>query len=165
MKNPELFHKTVGILVNAYLNDTLEHGQPCGCAVGNLIAANNSYGIYKREGDNWLFQFGAVHRNANWTEVHAYGKMRENPIIDAAYGRGIDELLSTGYDTAQTCMIEQAFESPLFTNGKYDGDKEGQDPTGYLGLMAVCDTLMKIHEANEEEITQAKSLFVKELAV
>jgi len=163
MKNQELFDRTVGILVKAYLNNTLQHGQPCGCAVGNLIAANNNYTICKRVGSNWLFQDGNINRVANWTEVHAYGEIIKDPCHDEEYKNGVSELLSTGYDTYETSMIEKAFESVLFTDGEYDCDRDDEDPDGYLGLMAVCDTLMEIHEANETEITAAKSLFKKEL--
>jgi hypothetical protein len=33
------FENSVDVLVKAYLNDTLEHGQCHACAVGNLICA------------------------------------------------------------------------------------------------------------------------------
>jgi hypothetical protein len=38
IKEP-LYHKTIGILVDAYFDDTLQHGNCSACAVGNLVAA------------------------------------------------------------------------------------------------------------------------------
>lgn len=40
MKRPELYQKTVDILVKAYFDDTLQHGNCYACAVGNIIAGN-----------------------------------------------------------------------------------------------------------------------------
>ncbi len=40
MKNKSLYDKTVSILVDAYMNDTLQHGNCFACAVGNIVAAN-----------------------------------------------------------------------------------------------------------------------------
>lgn len=40
MKNKELYQKSVDILLDAYNNRELAHGEPCGCAVGNLVRAN-----------------------------------------------------------------------------------------------------------------------------
>jgi len=161
MKNKELFNRTISILVNAYLNDTLEHGQPCGCAIGNLVAANNGYSIQKSERSNWVFIEGARFRHAFWTEVQNYGRKREKVYMDDCYDKGVKELLSTGYNTSETLLIEAAFESPRLTENGTCIDDDSIDSTGYLGLMSVVDTLMEIHEATTEEAEAAKLLFVK----
>ena len=50
----ERFHETVGILVKAYLNDTLEHTNCHACAVGNMIASKMGISIIKnKRGMEW----------------------------------------------------------------------------------------------------------------
>lgn len=137
---------------------TLQHGQPCGCAIGNLIAGNNNFQIIKSVGSNWKFNDGKKQMSANWVEVHSYGEMLTQ-CNSEKYHMGIQELLSIGYDTSETCSIEAAFESSCIDEeGEYNDD--GVDEDGYIGLMKVVDTLMLIHEATIEEATEAKQLFV-----
>lgn len=70
------------------------------------------------------------------------------------YQPGLDEIASTGYLPTETVLIERSFE-------KYKNIPLSNDDRMFNGLMAVCDTLMQIHEATTEEITEAKQLFVK----
>lgn len=152
MKNPELFHKTIGILVNAYLNDTLRHSNCYACAVGNLVAGN--LGL--------KYRYHPVVKNLCWVGVEKYtpGNTWYALIAEAFLVKsGINkdeanyQISITGYSFDEIKLIEQSFES---ADESFNNDEDG-----YNGLMSVCDTLMQIHEANPEEIKEAKLLFVK----
>ena len=154
MKNQELFDRTVGILVKAYFNNTLERENCYACAVGNIVAENMGWDIVKTP------------RN------HQYSSCLNHVIADMPYHKTLviclsglcfgdreltqfqlEQLKSTGYSYHELSGIERAFE-----NSSKEGDKV------YNGLMSVVDYLMTIHKASKIEITQAKSLFKKELA-
>lgn len=157
MKNPELWGKSLSILVKAFFSGTLKHEEPCGCAIGNLIAGNNGFEINKtiRQGI-WSYTDNGVFIQEFWNNVQAYGR-RHNCISNES-DLGKKELLSTGYSLDETLLIERAFESTRLIGCDDNGDNGDMD--GYLGLMAVVDTLMEIHEATKEEAQQAKELFV-----
>lgn len=137
MKNPELFHKTVGILVKAYQNDTLRHENCFACAVGNLISHCNSIDVTKHE--SGFINWGAVCFHSYWDILK---RNVENEV-----GRKMIE--ATGYTTNELNLVERSFES----------SHRSSDVDGYNGLMAVVDCLMQIHEATTEEAQTAKELF------
>lgn len=163
MKNPELFHKTVGILVNAYFKGTLREGDPCGCAVGNLIAANCGYKI---QNDEWYDKNGNI-VIPNWSAVHNVGNflaaLKELYIgekrTSISKEIGLEQLHSTGYTEYETCKIEYAFERADLSECEIDDI----DSEMYIQLMSVVDCLIEIHEGNETEKSEAKALFNKEL--
>jgi hypothetical protein len=145
MKNKELFDKTIAILVKAYQNDTLEHGDCQACAVGNLVAANKGIRLY-RDSDGTLCSSHSYFDNAQWARAILEGKEDKG---------GFEEIKTTGYSIEELILIENAFElyprSPVFD---YDQD-------GYKGLMSVVDCLMQIHEADQLECDEAKQLFIR----
>ena len=136
MKNQELFNRTIGILVKAYQNDTLTHGICQKCAVGNIVAANMGF---SPEPKGWL--------EANQDSTDWYTTIGKNECWRNE--NGFIQIQSTGYSPNNLYDIEESFESA----------SEGADRM-FNGLMAVVDTLMIIHEANETEVKQAKELFV-----
>lgn len=156
MKNEALFNKTVGILVKAYINETLLRADCAACAVGNIVAGNNGYDIKiiiggNCFGDNSAKWVGKKHPAENgWGNAACLFIVPENYTGEAK--RQID---STGYSIKQVRLIEDAFMYPnrnvinAFT-GKW---------SQYKGLMSVVDCLMQIHEATTEEATAAKELF------
>lgn len=153
MKNPELFHKTVGILVNAYLNDTLVHGDCFACAVGNICAGN---GIPKGNAQsNWLLDENKLN-NALWGIAFKTCNGRQQFHKKKNKGNVKKVIKATGYNMVDLAKIEYAFETCPVGNNDYEHI--------FNGLMSVCDTLMQIHEATTEQTEQAKSLFKKELA-
>lgn len=136
MNRPELYQRTVDILVNAYFEDTLRHCDCAGCAVGNIIAANNgvkvirdSVGAFKWSGLN----------HSDW-----YLNLMVCP------SKGTDDnvrrqIENTGYSVVEILKIEESFES-VFDEG--NGDKWIFD-----GLSAVIDCLDEIHENKDTEVT------------
>lgn len=151
MKNKELFDKTIGILVKAYFDNTLMHGTCYACAVGNLVCAGMGYklGGMKQRG-----QWNGGHAGPYWNNVFVTNPSTMLQIfdIDANEGRAKRQIDSTGYSAKELASIEFAFETAPFGNNESD--------YMFNGLMAVCDALMQIHEANETEIAEAKALFV-----
>lgn len=142
MKNKELFDRTIGILVKAYFENTLEHGSCMACAVGNLIAANCGLKVnLKRPTKKWNNDI------AEWYNI-SIGADKRN----YNYKLAKEQILSTGYSIDEVNWIEQAFERVRLFKDKND--------RAFKGLMNVVDTLMQIHEANETEIAEAKQLFV-----
>jgi len=133
MKNPELFHKTVGILVKSYFDETLEHSI-CGCAVGNLICANMGIDIR------------CFH--PSWNSVFVTTTMCGSEFhINKYRGNAKKQIDSTGYSPYELALIEKAFESGRLNNDMFSD------------LMSVVNALSEIHEATETEAKQAKELF------
>lgn len=151
MKNKELFDRTVSILVNAYQNDTLEYEDCKACAVGNLVCYSNGSEL-KRIG-NKIENIGK-YWSGGWSSIISCGEGKVNTDYSGEFNKTKEkELLNTGYTLNQLAKIELIFAK----NRPY----EAEDPN-FVGLMAIIDYLMIIHEANSEEVIQAKSLFVKE---
>lgn len=160
----ELFHKTVGILVSSFLNDTLRHNDCCACAVGNIIAANinakvisppdystNEEDFFSIEGCEWR-------RNGQeiipvWDDLFVTSNGQQ--IVDQKMYRGWvkKQIDVTGYKWQDLAKIEHAFECANFGESKADWM--------FNGLMAVVDVLCEIHGMNEEEKKESKALFVK----
>lgn len=150
------FEKTVNVLVQAYLNDTLKHGDCCACAVGNIIAASIGCEMVKpREHVKSSFEWAknGVYYEPIWPAVFAsdrYGKQERHPKkYRGMYKKQID---ITGYDWRELAKIEKAFESNRF----FDNDE-----SMFNGLMAVVSVLAEIHGVSLECKKQAEMLFVK----
>lgn len=149
MKKIELYNKTVGILVDAYMNDTLRHGSCIGCAVGNLICANMYNGDMNMFDKKLCGDDGTI-----WVDVIDYTR---EPRIKKYIGNAKAQIDSTGYSIMELANIELAFESSN-KNKMYD------DAAMFNGLMAVIDVLDIIHENTDIAITIIqKERFQKQL--
>jgi hypothetical protein len=143
MKNPELFHKTISILVKAYQNDTLEHGNCMACAVGNLVKAN--------------LPKARMSLSTGWPTVLVTYGFGQVVSLESYKGSAKKQVDSTGYSVKELALIEYSFENVKPDENKdYNSDQHQLD-----GLLAVVDALMIIHEATKEEAEEAKLLFVK----
>lgn len=161
MKNKALYEKTVSILVDAYFNDTLVHGNQCGCAVGNIVAANMGIKLHKIDGgvlvpsywdEDKVSSDKTIKNNGLWFDRICPDFMDKVPLqlINK-------QIKSTGYNWEQIEAIERAFE-----NAQYS---ESEDIYMYNGLMAVIDVLDRIHENTDTNATeQTKNKFKKQLA-
>jgi len=159
MKNEELFHKTVAILVKAYLNNTLEHGNCCACAVGNIIAANLRISI--NPVSDRMIKNGWERSQPLWQSVFQTDARAHHQLKDFSKFTGLakKQILVSGYSLEQLMQIEFAFET---APDMADYDFTSLDDTWmYNGLMAVIDVLCEIHEMNEEVKQETKALFVK----
>lgn len=150
MNRPELYNKTVDILVQAYMNDTLQHGNCHACAVGNLVAAN--MGLNYRKNDlghsMWLST-----QEPMWQDVHCMGFNGQYLNFCNYVGGAKEQIDATGYSPIETAGIELAFESTR-ENGNTDDERM------FNSLLAVIDYLDKIHENEDATITnQSKQKF------
>jgi hypothetical protein len=155
MYKPELYHKTVNILYDAYFNDTLRHGNCNACAVGNLVAAN--LGIKYRPyigifGDlvSWNSARHIASSLIGWptvfTRFPGATEQEKNPF--AYEGQAKIQIDSTGYTWRQLAKIEYAFETA----------KKGRSDEDYMfnGLIAVLEVLKKIHKVEDDEPVQKR---------
>lgn len=147
----EKFHHTVGILVKAYLNDTLEHANCHACAVGNMVAATQGIKLIR-------LSSGAVRwaddRIPRWFDSLSFGEVyKESNTIE----RDKKEAESTGYTYEEIARIEHAFEYMR----EESTDFNDIDFDGYKGLMAVVDVLADIHKVDLSVKEEAKAMFVK----
>lgn len=141
--NRPTFSQTVDVLVKAYLNDTLEHGNYCACAVGNLIAdAVGAEIVLKHNHRNYASKYEWSHPEYSGDEWFLKINGCENQIK------------ASGYSYSEIWVIEKAFESTRFMEGN-------DDEIMFMGLMAVVDVLASIHNVDLSTKEQAKLLFVK----
>lgn len=153
MKRPELYQRTVDILVDAYFKDTLEHGEPCGCAVGNIVAAtcNNLKRTQQESPTGQIFPYDPDWYYSALRKGWGPNKYR----IDE--GHGNYQIESTGYTIFQINEIEKAFENE-------NTEELDKDEAMFNGLMAVIDVLDIIHENTDTAAIQyTKKRFVKTL--
>lgn len=167
MKNPELYNKTVEILVQSYLNDTLRHLNCYACAVGNLVAHYCNKIFVKQ---NPLFLPQSFDEELKWDGYAGYGVKVPRDTYKTGgtwyeqlwkkeedlHGEPKEQLQSTGYALAELRQIEEAFESCALD------DFNDDDKRMWTGLMAVIDILDQIHENTDSAVTEkSKALFVK----
>lgn len=141
------FEKSVDVLVKAYLNDTLEHGNCYACAVGNLVVSAMNYHYTKRKFPHGCSGSELTTREAieNDNEAGGYWYSPHPGVMSEA----IREVRSTGYTNDDIIEIERAFEG---VDGR--GDKM------FNGLMAVVDILAEIHNVDLSVKEQAIGQFV-----
>lgn len=162
MNRPELYQKTVGILVDSYFNDTLVHGNCYACAVGNMIAANCQYS-FEKDGCRslkWKGFRGYYHPHSATVGVNDSAVFFLSNYIQEPTDLAIIQMRSTGYSMNELEKIERAFE------GVIDDFSLTDEELMFAGLMAVVDALDKIHENNDQSITQqSKKRFDKSVSL
>jgi hypothetical protein len=163
MQREQLYHKTVDILVQAYFNDTLQHGNCYACAVGNMIAGNMGKRFVKGEyvkGSNrelyfiWDGNAPVYYGDGDDYRTTLTCKISW-PISKNLTEYQTQQLISTGYSFDELTEIEKSFE----------GADKGLDNDEWMfnGLMDVIDVLDIIHENKDEATTKSsKKKFTKE---
>lgn len=163
-----IFEKTVDILVKAYLNNTLQHGNCYACAVGNIIASGlgcevvkNRIGSDKISWSNDMPYPGLdKDRITGWgaafvTEFNSSGKLKQTINETALQAHVVSQqIVASGYTWQELAKIEFAFESVR-------GEDFTKDQLMFNGLMEVVDVLAEIHGIDLKIKEQAKQLFVK----
>jgi hypothetical protein len=144
------FNNSIGVLVKAYFNDTLVHGQCHACAVGNLVGAARQVPIIKdirnMPGKYWV-------KVAPWSNVFMTVRNEQEIDLNAYQGEAKEAIDSTGYTWQELARIEYAFET---------ADKGScEDDYMLAGLLAVVDVLADIHGIDLTKREEAKLLFVK----
>jgi hypothetical protein len=141
------FADTVAILVKAYLNNELKHGDCECCAVGNIVHAA---GYKKYYHEKMQLDSCGIWKNVFCTDD---GVQQWRTYRDEYYFAGIQCIESTGYSTEELARVEYAFEKA--------SDSESNDERMFNGLMAVVDVLAEIHGIDLKQAEEAKQLFVK----
>lgn len=146
------FEHSVNVLVKAYVNDTLQHGNCWACAVGNLICEAKGYHYLNNA---WYSQEHKTIIGTNWPAffmTDAISK-KQSPSVCHNAKIGLQEIESTGYSTEELARIEFAFETaPIGVT---------LDDYMFNGLMAVVDILADIHHVDLKQREGAKAMFVK----
>jgi hypothetical protein len=163
MTQQEKFNETVGILVKAYLNDTLVPGDFCCCAVGNLI---ESHMKFTRRLKITSCTFSEGREFFTWDEYgaewqHVFMTMYPTQMIRSEQykGEAKRQIDSTGYTWHQLALIEHTFErTHLDTHSE---SKRYWEEDALAALLAVVDVLANIHGIDLEQKESAKLLFVK----
>lgn len=142
---PELYKKTCNILFESYFNDTLQHNNFCGCAAGNIIAANMGIKMKKREvyGGTFIKWDHPVHSGRDWF----YKCSRDNYYRSYSKKLAEKEIASTGYKVHEIQEIERAFEAGM-------EDKSHSENNMFKGLCNVLDVLKSIHNIVDDTQTE-----------
>lgn len=138
------FDRTVGILVQAYLNDTLEHVNCHACAVGNIIAHEMGIKIIPCDPQIYFKHHKWETGSPEWYNIGKCRPCREQEL--------------TGYTAEELTRIENAFEcrdNPELLCGT------PCDEWMFIGLMQVVNVLAEIHNVDLSAKESAKALFVK----
>lgn len=143
MINPDLYKRTTDILFDAYFNDTLEHDDYCGCAVGNIIAANMGIKSVKSDfGVSWL---NTPYFGGEWLALVRYNYTFTHEQIKR---HGKKQIESTGYSIKELSVIESAFE---YANREWCDAIYSKDTWMFNGLCAVLEALKQIHQIDNDE--------------
>jgi hypothetical protein len=165
MKNPELYHKTVDILYQAYFNDTLSHHDCYNCAVGNICKeAANQLNIEPR---SWANTFVTITDREDWSAKQLFagdGQIITQNLLFGHFIKRVDPdnesdmrclresrmlLERVPYPVRELARIENAFERAPF-------GESGEDYM-FNGLVAVLEVLREIHEVTNEDLLTANN--------
>lgn len=153
MIKQELYHRTVDLLLDAYNECRLKHGQCDACAVGNICGS--SY---------WAARFITMDNEdqmINPSEfrgpVEDFDKLRTYPnerwynpdekTILALQQRADEVIAASGYSKEELMKIEFAFESSI----KDKKESANETKRQFIGLCAVLDALKEIHKVDSLE--------------
>lgn len=133
------FENTMDILVKAYLNDTLKHGDSASCAVGNICNGEKE----------WAHLFVTL-TDSHEQIIASDGqfishKLFENkttriPKDEIEMGKlnfALEVVNKTGYSVKELAKIEYAFETAL--------KGESNDDWMFNSLLAVLEVVAEIH--------------------
>lgn len=147
MNRPDLYYKTVNLLLDAYNTGELKHGDCEYCAVGNICKeASEKTGIGN---SRWNGAFCTFKNETGDSYVQMVRGFIPTNIALALIN-------ATGYTVEELKQVEWAFETSIPINQReYYTEvniKQGQ----YIGLCAVLEVLKDIHSAEVEDQEQSK---------
>lgn len=172
MNRPELFVKSVDILVDAFQKGKLQHLSACNCAVGNLIAYRK--GSYNHvDNEAWLSLVEEVRSNypagmkrkllpEKEAIIRRLFNGNEDNVCKSELNASIREINKTEYTVDEVEKIERAFED-VDENGKYPHqtmhpiDENGNyiNPRRGATIESICraiDALGEIHKVPEKSL-------------
>lgn len=156
MNQLQEFHHTVGVLVSAYLGDTLIAGSCTACAVGNICAAavNDKISLYEdgnpyRESGkspNWQKAFSTNYSSKASCMVQYFGiaelaNAGKTKLAQKYSELAMADIAPTGYTPKELARVEYAFECACRIAGSPKRNV-------LAGLEAVIDVLADIHDVD-----------------
>lgn len=142
------FEHTIGVLVKAYFEGTLEHGNCAACAVGNIVGA---CGFPQ---DVPAYMWDDCPTALHWKKVFYTSDWGRQVINKNGYTHHAKTVIdATGYSWEELARIEFAFETAP--------KGESSDDWMFNGLMAVVEVLAEIHNIDLATREETKKLFVK----
>jgi len=154
MNRPELFVKSVDILVDAFNKGKLANMSVCNCAVGNLIAYRT--GTYEMRDTTWHELISEIRdRRLTKKQIETNVKDVTDKVFKGEHSSSIKymvgDIRKTEYSINEVEKIERAFEKVV------DGEYVPQDAFGNkvdvkTGLMRAIKVLGKIHEVPAETV-------------
>jgi len=153
MNRSELYYHSVDVLLDAYNDKKLKHGDCTACAVGNLVGDG-----MKKLGKSYtmddLERMGSRITLRTWTRLFVTsrpGHSRQfiSKIPEKILGK--DSVIRThvectGYHWKELARIEKAFESI----SKKTVRSENETLMQFEGLCKVLDVLKEIHQVDQE---------------
>ena len=184
MTQLEKFNDTINILVDAYLKNTLLHGNCCACAVGNIVAAKMGYRYIKGRGYSEYVQLVTNEpiyhsMNLGWEDQRHPGlSCRSGKSVaygwaaafctDSRFGVYAEQTLRPEYLKVKIVRDQIAatgyhWKELARIEFAFESAEWGVDSDSWMfnGLMAVVDVLADIHGIDMETIRQSKELFNK----
>lgn len=140
-----LYQETIDIILDAWNNGNLVPTSPCGCFIGNLIAAKCD-NLPKKSKNMVSFINIKFKYDAKWFDI-------VDSLGDEITEEGLRQIESTGYSLKEIIQLENLFESScrekadelgLYTWDLYYLNKEVQ----FAGLKACFDLLQEIHSVD-----------------
>lgn len=161
------FKHSVGVLVLAYLNDTLSHGQCDRCAVGNLLGGHKEWALVfctqshgnDRQQVIALGEREYVDRMSMKPAQVTWFTMDEEKLgMLNAKSFGLSLIRNSGYTVLELARVEAAFEATNLCPYSLVWRK---DENMFNGLMAVVDVLADIHGVDLTVREEAKIPFIE----
>lgn len=145
MNNEKLYQETVDIILDAYNNKQLVHGDQCGCFIGNIVKKRYDVKPYKGNSIEHAW-------SPDWFEV-LYIKKNGNKHFDKhldehlSEKEGLKQIKATGYSIDEIIQLEWAFEKEESEEEKLDNG----DISQYQGMKAALKKLAEIHDRDAIE--------------
>jgi hypothetical protein len=171
MNEQQRYDTVFNVLTSAYVNGTLHVGNPCGCAVGNLVAAAigvtfEQDGTWKGFTPKWSHKFTTVRLHTLFTSYKGMSKMTYNNgnhvqllrmcLDDEIESEAMWQLEQIGLGFDILMGIEWHFET-----GSYEG--KDNDERMFLGLMSVLSFLEDVWniktEYHQEKTVELSHIF------
>jgi hypothetical protein len=155
------FEKSIDILVKAYLNNTLKHGDCSACAVGNLLGCSDWKHLFLTvdSGEDFRQLIAGDGQFIASSIIHGFRVLPLDmtvieviEVIQHRLDKASKAIEASGYTVEQLARIENTFELA-----------KGNDEEERMlnGLMAVVDVLAEIHGMDFQKKQEAKEMFVK----
>lgn len=143
MSYPKRFEDAIESLIDAFLNDELEAGHGCRCAVGNICGASS-----------WWTS--AFHTEMCGDEYRHYRPFEKDKFpANPEQAKALKEIETTGYSPAQLARVERAFESSGRSPDDPNFNSTEDQYQRLLGVFEVLIDIEGIDKAPEDQLEES----------